>query len=172
MRKSNVFFGLMILLFAIGCSESEDVTPPSGNSDRNISFNGAAPIVIDTLQGQFVSEYQVSNTATGSFSATNFDSGQTILVFMIDEDENSFPFTSNGVFPVNNDAIRSTIRYTEFGGVDIQATSGSITVTAYERIEADNRVSVKISGTFNASDGTDSVEGTFNNITLQCLQCE
>ncbi|MEM7105242.1 MAG: hypothetical protein AAF502_19040 [Bacteroidota bacterium] len=173
MKRSNIIFVLTILLFIIGCSKSELITPTPSDGDATLSFNGNPPVKIDTLQGQFVAEYAVSPTSTGSFSATNYTSGQTLLLFLYDEDENSFPFTNNGVFPVNSDPIRSTIRYYEFGGgLDIEATTGSVTITKYERTEENNLIFIIISGNFNASNGIDSIEGTFNNVRVQCLQCD
>ncbi|WP_422107797.1 hypothetical protein [Winogradskyella sp.] len=173
MKKYYVFLVLTILLCSIGCSNSDDsMDPPSSNNDRTISFNGGMAIEIDTLQGQFVNTYQESATISGSFSATNFTTGQTLLLFLYDDDENSFPFTNNGVFPINSDLIRATARYTEFSGTDIQANSGSVAISEYRRIDEPNRTLFEISGTFDFTDGSESVNGRFDNIRLVlCVEC-
>lgn len=137
-----------------------------------MSFYGGASIEIDTIQGQFTTNYEASPTIFGDFIATNYSTGQTLRLSLYDEDENSFPFSNNGVFLINSDLIRASARYTTFGGTDIEATSGSVTVNEFRRIEETNPTLIEISGIFDFTDGFESVNGTFDNIRLICLECE
>ncbi|WP_203257688.1 hypothetical protein [Hyunsoonleella ulvae] len=174
MKKYNIFFILTVLLVTVACgSDSENMNNLPRNDVRSMSVNGGSLIEIDTIQGQFIKDYEVSNTIEGSFSATNFTTGDQILLFLYDDDESSFPFINTGVFPINNNPIRATVRYDNFReSLTIKANSGSVTITEYDRIEENNRVFIKISGNLNISDDSENLTATFNNIRLQCLECE
>ncbi|MGC6432227.1 MAG: hypothetical protein ACON5F_14370 [Jejuia sp.] len=174
MKKLNILFTLAILITIFACgNDSDEMNPPSANGERSMSFDGAPLIDIDTVQGQFVKAYNVSPTIEAHIIAINYSTGDGLNIRLIDEDENSFPFTNNGVFPINDNPIRATVRYVNSKEEKtIQATDGSVTVTKYERIPGNNYDSIKISGTLSISDTSQNLEATFNNLLLICLECE
>ena len=94
-------------------------------------------------------------------------------ITLFDEDINSTPFLDNSTFTIGSSGlIRASALYAESGGVSINATSGSVTINDYNRIERNNQIRYEISGTFSFTDGTESVNGTFNNFELICFECE
>lgn len=174
MKKLNILFTLIILITVVACgSDSDETTPPAINDERSMSFNGGPLIDIDTVSGQFVKAYNVSPTIEANIIAINYTTGEGINIWLTDDDENSFPFTNNGVFSVDDSPIRATVTYTiNREDISFSAIEGSVTVTKYERIPGNNFDSIKISGVLSVSDGTENLEATFNNIRLICLECE
>lgn len=174
MKKYNIFFILTVLLVTVACgSDSENMNNSPSSDERSMSFNGGPLIGIDTIQGQFVKDYNVSPTIEAHLIAVNYSTGEGLNIRLIDEDKDNFPFINNGDFPINNNPIRATVRYVNSKEEKtIQATDGFVTVTNYERIPGNNYDSIKISGNLSISSESENLEATFNNILLICLECE
>jgi hypothetical protein len=172
MKKLHAVFAIVLVVVMASCSSSGMNESPTGENDRSMSFNGAAPIAIDTLQGQFVGNYEVGSTIFMDFVATNYTTGQSIFITLYDEDESSSPFLTNSTFSIGSGQIRSAARYREFDGLDIQASFGSVTLNEYMRVDKSDGIYYEVSGTFTFSDGTENMTGTFDNLRLFCLECE
>lgn len=175
MKQLNLLFTLAILITIFACGgDSDEMNTTPTNRDRTMSVNGGPLVPIDSVQGQFVKHYDVSPTIEAHILANNYSTGAGLDIRLIDDDENSFPFANNGVFPINNNnPIRALVKYNNFKeDLYIQATTGSVTVTKFNRIEENNYDSIEISGHLSISDGSESLEATFNNILLICFECE
>ena len=173
MKKLSVFLIIGVLVAAFGCSKSEISDKPGEAQGRSMSFYGQAPIQVDTLEGQFLGNYEVGRTIIADMVALSFATNETLRITLFDEDLNSTPFLDNTTFIIGSSGlIRASAVYEVFGGLSINATSGSVTINEYNRIERNNQIRYEISGTFSFTDGTESVDGTFNNFELFCLECE
>ena len=83
MKKLSVFLIIGVLVAAFGCSKSEISDTPREAQGRSMSFYGQAPIQVDTLQGQFLGNYEVGQTIIADMDAWNFTTGQKMENYFI-----------------------------------------------------------------------------------------
>lgn len=175
MKNLNFLFALAVLVIIFACGgTSDEMDPPSAPlGERSMSFNNGPLIDIDSLDNGISNDYSKRPTIDAGFGAANYTTDETLGIGLFDEDPNSFPFTNNGVFPINNSLIRAQLRYINNQENKIfDATAGSVTITKFDRITNNSQILIQISGTFDVSDGTENLTGTFNNIRMRCLECE
>ena len=174
MKSTRFLLALLVMAFS-ACSDDDSNSndPADSNSRMTLLLPDLSTMELNTISGTAGSNYEAGDIEFPQINATN-GSNATINIQMIDNVDDPDVRVIQAGNSINIDASGTSGFYATLSltldGMTYQATSGTVTITAYGLLNPNSNIIVT-SGSFNVSDGTDTLSGTFTEAMLDCSEC-
>ncbi|WP_299361725.1 hypothetical protein [Winogradskyella sp.] len=174
--RSRLFLFAFVVMTLCACSDDDNNAndPEDSNSSMTINLPDMSNVILDNISGTAGSNYEAGSTEFAQIIATN-NSNTTVNLQMFDNVDDPGTRAIQAGNSLNIDAtgmagFYATLSASLPDGSTFQATSGTVSITAYGLLNPSSNIIVT-SGSFSASDGTDTISGTFTEAMLDCSEC-